>query len=120
MYSKYQIYSRKSLTRWVGGIRARGDSIEEDCGDGVGIYAKGGCRKGFVAYRQSIHQHYSQYGSYQAVGMVAYMAVVREAEAVQVWNANVGALILHPRISSHLRAQLFIHCTRVSGFSKLI
>jgi hypothetical protein len=48
------------------------------------------------------------------------MAVVREAEAVQVWNANVGALILHPRIRSHLRAQLFIYCARVLGFSKLV
>ncbi len=48
------------------------------------------------------------------------MAVVREAEAVQVWNANVGALMLYPRIKSHLRAQLFIYCTRVTGFSKLV
>jgi hypothetical protein len=46
--------------------------------------------------------------------------VVREAEAVQVWNANIEALILYPRIRSHLRAQLFIHCARVLGFSKLV
>ena len=48
------------------------------------------------------------------------MAVVREAEAVQVWNANIGALMLYPRIRSYLRAQLFIHCARVLGFSKLV
>ena len=48
------------------------------------------------------------------------MAVVREAEAVQVWNANVGTLMLHPRIRSHLRAQLLIYCARVLGFSKLV
>ena len=48
------------------------------------------------------------------------MAVVREAEAVQEWNANVGALILHPRIRSHLRTQLFIHYARVLGFGKLV
>ena len=48
------------------------------------------------------------------------MAVVREAKAIQVWNANVGTLMLHPRICSHFRAQLFIHCTRVLGFSKLV
>ena len=48
------------------------------------------------------------------------MAVIREAEAVQVWNANIGALILHPHMSSHLRAQLFVHSTRILGFSKLV
>ena len=100
--------------------RAREYDIEEDCEDGVGTCAKGGCRKVFVAHGQTIHQQHGQHGSYQAVGMVAYMAVVREAEAVQVWNANVGALMLHPRIRSHLRAQLFIHCARVLGFSKLV
>jgi hypothetical protein len=51
---------------------------------------------------------------------MTYMAVVREAEAVQVWNANVGALILHPRIYPHLRAQLLIHCAGVLDFSKLV
>jgi len=51
---------------------------------------------------------------------MTYMAVVREAEAVQVWNANVRALILHLRIRSNLRAQLFIHCARVFGFGKLV
>lgn len=48
------------------------------------------------------------------------MAVVREAETVQVWNANVGVLMLHPRIHSHLKAQLFIHCAKILGFSKLV
>jgi len=48
------------------------------------------------------------------------MAVVREVEAVQMWNANVGALMLHPCTRSHLRAQLFIHWARVLGFSKLV
>ena len=51
---------------------------------------------------------------------MTYMAVVREAEAVQVWNANIGALMLHPRIHAHLRAQLFIHCARGLGFGKLV
>ena len=51
---------------------------------------------------------------------MTYMAVVREAKAIQVWNANVRALILHPRIHSHLRAQLFIYCARVLGFGKLV
>ena len=46
--------------------------------------------------------------------------VVREAKAVQVWNANVGALMLYPRVYSYLRAQLFINCARVLGFSKLV
>jgi hypothetical protein len=46
--------------------------------------------------------------------------VVREAEAVQVWNTNVGALMLHLRIRSQLRAQLFIHCARVLHFSELV
>jgi hypothetical protein len=54
------------------------------------------------------------------VGIIAYMAVVREAEAVQMWNANVEAFILYARIHSHLRAQLFIHCARILGFSKLV
>jgi hypothetical protein len=48
------------------------------------------------------------------------MVVVREAEAVQVWNANIDAFKLHYGIHSHLRAQLFIHCARVLGFSKLV
>lgn len=50
----------------------------------------------------------------------AYMVVVREPEAVQVWSANVGALVLKSCISSHLRAQLFIYCTRILNFSKLV
>jgi hypothetical protein len=48
------------------------------------------------------------------------MAVVREAKAIQMWNANVGALMLHPRIRSYLKAQLLIHCARVLCFSKLV
>lgn len=48
------------------------------------------------------------------------MAVIREAEAVQVWNANIEALILHLRMSSHLRAQLFVHSTRILAFSKFV
>ena len=55
-----------------------------------------------------------------AVGKVAYMAVVGEAEAVQVSNANIGALMLHPHVCSHFRAQLFIHCARALGFRKLV
>lgn len=54
-----------------------------------------------------------------AVGKVAYIAVVREAEAVQVRNADIGALMLHPHVCSHFRAQLFIHCARVLGFKSL-
>jgi hypothetical protein len=48
------------------------------------------------------------------------MAVVRKAEAVQVWDANIGAPILHPHVRSHLRAQLFIYCARVLCFGKLL
>jgi hypothetical protein len=48
------------------------------------------------------------------------MVVVREAEAVQVWNANIDVFKLHYGIHCHLRAQLFIHCARVLGFSKLV
>lgn len=46
----------------------------------------------------------------------------QEAEAVQVWNTNVGALMLRPRIRSYLitLGQLFIHFARVLGFSKLV
>lgn len=46
--------------------------------------------------------------------------MVRESEAVQVWNADVGALMLHPGIRSYLRAQLLIHCAWVLDFSKLM
>ena len=48
------------------------------------------------------------------------MAMVREAKAVQVWNADVGALILYPGIRSYFRAQLLINCSRVLDFSKLM
>jgi hypothetical protein len=48
------------------------------------------------------------------------MAMVRKAEAVQVWNADVRAILLHPGIRSHLRAQLLVHCARVLDFSKLV
>ena len=48
------------------------------------------------------------------------MAMVREAEAGQVWNTDIGALVLYPGIRSHLRAQLLIHCSRVLDFSKLV
>lgn len=48
------------------------------------------------------------------------MAMVRKAEAVQVRNADIWAMLLHPSIRSHLRAQLLIHCARVPGFSKLV
>jgi hypothetical protein len=41
------------------------------------------------------------------------MVVVREAEAVEVWNANMEVSILYLHICSHLRAQLLIH----SGYS---
>jgi hypothetical protein len=54
-----------------------------------------------------------------AVGKVAYMALVGKAKAVQVRNANIGALIFHLHVCSHFRAQLFIHCARVLGFRKL-
>lgn len=54
------------------------------------------------------------------MGKVTYMAMVREAEAVQVWNTDIGALMLYPGICSHLRAQLLIHCSRVLDFSKLV
>jgi hypothetical protein len=39
--------------------------------------------------------------------MVTCMAVVREAEAEagQVWDADVEALILHLRMSSHLKVR---------------
>ena len=33
------------------GYKAREYSIEEDCGDGVGTYAKSGCKKVFVPYK---------------------------------------------------------------------
>jgi len=33
-----------------GQYSARGDYIEEGCGDSVRIYAKGGCKKVFVAH----------------------------------------------------------------------
>jgi hypothetical protein len=46
--------------------------------------------------------------------------MAREAEAVQVWNTDVRALMLHPGMRSHLRAQLLIHCARVLDFSKLV
>ena len=55
-----------------------------------------------------------------AVSKVADMAVVGEAKAIQVRNANIGALMLHPHVCSHFRAQLFIHCARVLGFRKLV
>src|ERR1700709_2857446 len=48
------------------------------------------------------------------------MAMVREAKAVQVWNTDIGALLLYPGICSYLRAQLLIHCSRVLDFSKLV
>ncbi len=48
------------------------------------------------------------------------MAMVREAKAVQVWNADIGVLILYPGIRSHFRAQLLINCSRVLDFSKLM
>jgi len=51
---------------------------------------------------------------------MTYIAMVREAEAVQVWNTNVWVLVLYLRISSYLRAQLFIHYTRVLSFGKLM
>jgi hypothetical protein len=54
------------------------------------------------------------------VGIIAYIVVVREAKAVQVWNTNVEVIILYVGIYSHLRAQLFIYCARILGFSKLV
>jgi hypothetical protein len=48
------------------------------------------------------------------------MAMVGEAEAVQIWNADVGALMLHPGMRSHLKAQFLIHRARVLGLSKLV
>lgn len=49
-----------------------------------------------------------------------YMAVVREAEAIQVGDANVGASILHPHRCAHLAAQLFVHCARMPSFCQLM
>jgi hypothetical protein len=43
---------------------------------------KADVEKVFVAHGQTIHQQYGWHGSYQAVDIRAYMAVVREAEAV--------------------------------------
>jgi hypothetical protein len=37
------------------GYRAREYGIKEDYRDGVGTYAKGGCKKVFVPYRQTIY-----------------------------------------------------------------
>lgn len=48
------------------------------------------------------------------------MAVVREAEAVQVRDADVGAPVLHPRVRPYLAAQLLIHCAWVPGFCELV
>ena len=44
--------------------------------------------------------------------------VVREAEAVQVWNANIGASILYPHIRSNLRAQLFMASASLCGMGQ--
>lgn len=48
------------------------------------------------------------------------MAIVSEAEAIQARNANVAAMMLHPRVCAHLRAQFLIYCPRVLRFSKLM
>ncbi len=48
------------------------------------------------------------------------MSMVREAEAIQVWNTNIRALMLYPGIRSHLTAQLLIHFSRVIDFSQLV
>jgi hypothetical protein len=49
-----------------------------------------------------------------------YIAVVREAKAMQVGNANIGALSLHPHIGSHFTTQLLVHCAGVFGFGELL
>jgi hypothetical protein len=36
---------------------------------------------------------------------MTYMAVVREADTVQVWDADIGASVLHPHIRSYSRLQ---------------
>lgn len=46
--------------------------------------------------------------------------MIIDAKAVEVRDAYIGAIILHPRAISHLRAQLFINSAWVSGFSELI
>jgi hypothetical protein len=44
------------------------------------------------------------------------MAMVRETEAVQVRDADVGAPVLHPGVRPYFAAQLLIHCAWVPGF----
>lgn len=51
---------------------------------------------------------------------ITYVSVVREAKAVQVWNGNVGALILYPNVGSSLAAQFLVNGARVFGFGKLV
>lgn len=48
------------------------------------------------------------------------MAMVREAEAVQVRYADVGAPVLHPRVRPYLAAQLLIHRAWVPGLCEFV
>jgi hypothetical protein len=51
---------------------------------------------------------------------MTYVAVIREAEAVQLRYTEVSAPVLHPCIRPHLAAQLLVHRARVPGLGELV
>ncbi|KAL5330337.1 hypothetical protein ACEPPN_003864 [Leptodophora sp. 'Broadleaf-Isolate-01'] len=49
-----------------------------------------------------------------------YMTLIKKAEAVEMWNANLRASLLDPRVRAHLTAQLLVHTAGVMGFCELM
>jgi len=49
-----------------------------------------------------------------------YVAVIREAETVQVWYTDISTPVLHPRVHAYLAAKLLVHRAGVAGLGKFV